>query len=122
MDQQKLNLALIQIYKTLGFTDQEIEKTFEDLTGIQQVATSNELLRILDKNEIESLNGLEQNSGPEMAAVLSRIVEKHQDNPEFSEKLQAAAKRVLDDHIAYLKSRGDDSQKSRIAQILAGVQ
>jgi len=122
MDQQKNNVALIRVYKILGLTTEEIEKTFEDLAGIQQIAASTELLRVLDKDEVDMLNGLEQSSGAERVATLEKIIGKHKNDPGFSEKMQAAAKSVMNDHISTLKSRGDESQRARIAQVLAGIE
>ena len=121
MDQQKINIALVQIYKVLQLTPEEIEKTFEDLAGIQQVAASTEILRVLDQNEVNELNGLEQIAGQERAAVLQKIIEKHKNDPGLSARIQASAANVLDEHIAFLQTRGNDEQKARIEQILAGL-
>jgi vacuolar-type H+-ATPase subunit H len=106
----------------LKFKPEEIKAALNDLTGIQQMAVFNELLKDLNENEIAALNSdFSQKTEPERNQMLEDLVKARRDNQEFKTRVQAAAKKVLDGHITYLKTRGDDNQKQIISQILSEV-
>jgi hypothetical protein len=120
--QNKIQNALSRVYEVLKFKPDEVKTALNDLTGIQQMAVFNELLKDLDENEVATLNNdFSQKTDSEKNQMLEDLVKARQNDQEFKARVQAAAKKVLDDHITYLKSRGDDTQKQAISQILSEI-
>ena len=117
MDNEKTKDSLLKIYQALNLTPKESQKNIEELAGVQQVAVLNELLKDLGASEIEAIN--KDSAAGANDELYKKIIETHKNDPAFMAKAQAAAKRILDQHIAYLKTRGDDAQKAKIAEILA---
>ena len=120
--QSNLKESLAKAYQILKFTPEEITEALGDLAGLQQLAVAAELLKDLSEEETKDLNTRfaampEDEKKKEIAA----IAQKRQGSDEFKAKAKAAAEKVLADHVAYLKTRGDDAQKAQIAQALAGI-
>jgi hypothetical protein len=113
--------ALTRVYSILKFTEAETDDALGDLAGIQQVAVATELVKMLNEEEIKTLNGLAEKSEVEKKAAMEQIVKVRATDSDFKYRAQAAAKKVLDEHIAYLKTRGDDNQKQAINKILAEI-
>jgi hypothetical protein len=93
-----------------------------DLAGVQQLAVSTELLKSLTENEVASLNkDFAVKSEEERKKLIEEIAKAYVSDEDFKSRAQAAAKKVFDEHIAYLKTRGDDGQKQAIAKILSEI-
>jgi polyribonucleotide nucleotidyltransferase len=119
---QKIQEALNKIYKILKFTEAETKDALSDLAGIQQVAVATELIKVLNADEVKTLNDLAQKTDEEKKAAMKQIAKAHENDEDFKSWAQAVAKKVIDDHIAYLKTRGDKDQKAEIAKILAEIE
>jgi hypothetical protein len=121
-DQKAIQGVLSRVYETLKFTSDEINGALNDLAGVQQLAVAAELLKSLTQAEVGKLNkDFAVKSEEERRATMEQIAKAHVADVDFKTRVQEAAKKVLDEHIAYLKTRGDDSQKAEIAKILAGI-
>jgi hypothetical protein len=120
-DMQKNENFLIRIYKALGFAPDEIKELGNSLAGAQQLAVSTELLRSFTDEEKRAINESAQKSDEEKKAVVDRIAKAHITDDDFKSRAQDEVKKVLDEHIAYLKTCGDTAQKAEIAKILAEV-
>jgi tRNA 2-selenouridine synthase SelU len=121
-DPKAIQDVLTRVYGLLKFTPDEVKGSINDLASIQQVAISTELIKDLTESEVADLNkDFESKSEAERKAAIEVVAKKRSANPEFLARVQAAAKKVLDEHIAYLKTRGDDGQKQEIAKILAEI-
>ena len=118
---QNTQSILNKIYSILKFSDKEARGALNDLANIQQVAAATELFKVLTKEEIETLNGLAQKSSEERNAEMEKLVKNHVVDNNLQSSMQAAAKKAIDEHIAYLKTRGDDNQKKEIAKLLAQI-
>ena len=113
---------LTKVYGILKFAPDEIRGALNDLAGIQQIAVFNELLKSLTEGEVAQLKAdFEAKSEDEKKTIIEGIAKAHSADPGFVAGVQAAAKRVLDEHVAYLKTRGDDGQKRQISQILEEI-
>jgi len=118
----KVVIALTRSYEILKMTPQEIKNALSDLTGIQQLAVSTELIRSLTEAEVAALNNdLAAKSVEGKQAMIEEIAKAHAADNDFKARAQAAIKKTLDDHIAYIKTRGDDTQKAEVAKILAEI-
>lgn len=113
--------ALTRAYSILKFTEAETVDALGDLAGIQQVAVATELVRVLNEDEIKTLNGLTEKSEAKRKEAMEQIAKSRATDPDFKSNAQAAAKKVLDEHIVFLKTRGDDNQKQAINKILAEI-
>jgi len=51
---------------------------------------------------------------------MDQIAQAHAADENFKVRMQSEIKKVIDEHIAYLKTCGDDGQKAEIAKVLAG--
>lgn len=121
-DPKTIQGALTRVYETLKFTPDEAKGALNDLAGLQQLAVSTELLKSLTESEVASLNkDFAAKTEDERKAMVEQIAKAHGTDKNFMAAAQAAAKKVLDDHIAYLKTRGDDVQKEAIGKILAEI-
>jgi len=113
---------LIRAYQILKFTPEEITEALGDLAGLQQLAAATELLKDLTEEEAKDLTtrfaALPED---EKKKEIEAIAQKRMANGDFKAKAQAAVGKVLADHVVYLKTRGDDTQKAQIAQELTGV-
>jgi hypothetical protein len=118
---QKINDTLVRVYEALKFTSEEVKGALNDLVGIQQIAVATELLKSLTESEVKTLNDLASKSDEEKKKTMEQIAQAHKDDKDFAGRARAAAKKVLDDHIAYLKTRGDEGQKEEIGKILAAI-
>ncbi len=121
MQNQQIQEALKKVYGILKFSDKEAQDSLNDLAGIQQVAVATELVKVLTEDEVKTLNELAQKSDEEKKALMEQIAKAHAADEGFKAAAQAAAKKVIDEHAAYLKTRGDDAQKAEIAKILAEI-
>lgn len=121
-DFKTIQSALVRVYETLGFTPQEVKEALNDLAGLQQLAVATELLRSLTEDEVKTINGAAQKTDEEKKAAMEQIAKAHAVDEDFKSRAQVAAKKVLDGHIAYLKTRGVEGQKAGIAKILAGIE
>jgi len=123
IDPKAIQGALTRVYETLKFTPDEAKGALNDLAGLQQLAVATELLKSLTEGEVAELNkDFAAKSEDERKAMIEEIAKAHGADIEFVAAAQAAAKKVLDDHIAYLKTRGDDSQKETIGKLLAEIE
>lgn len=120
-DSKAIQSALARVYEILEFTPDGATNALNDLAGIQQVAVATELVKVLTEDEVKTLNGLAQKSDEEKKAAMEQIAKAHAADENFKAASLSAAKKVLDEHIAYLKTRGDDAQKAEIAKILAEI-
>jgi hypothetical protein len=121
-DQKIIKNALTAVYETLKFAPDEIDGALSDLAGVQQIAITTEVLKSLTETEVAELNkDFAVKPELERKAMIERIAKTHAAEDDFKARVQSAAKKVLDEHIAYLKTRGDDRQKEAIAKILAEI-
>ncbi|MFA6376924.1 MAG: hypothetical protein WCX69_06010 [Candidatus Paceibacterota bacterium] len=121
-DPKEIQRVLTRVYETLKFVSEETKNALNDLAAVQQLAVSAELLKSLTETEVATLNSeLAAKSDEEKKALIEGIAKAHAADDDFKARAQVAAKKVLDDHIAYLKTRGDDAQKAEIAKILAEI-
>ena len=121
MENQQIQEKLKMVYAVLKFSENEAKEALSDLAGIQQVAVATELVKVLTEDEVKTLNDLAQKPDEEKKAAMEQIAKAHAADEGFKAAAQAAAKKVIDEHAAYLKTRGDDSQKAEIAQILGVI-
>jgi hypothetical protein len=77
---------------------------------------------VLNEEEVKTLNGLAEKSDEDKKVAMEQIAKAHAADEDFKSRAQAAAKKVLDEHIAYLKTRGDEGQKAEIAKILSEIE
>lgn len=124
VDNQNLKFknAFDRIYRILKFSDKEAQDAINDLAAIQQVAVAAELVKALTKEEAAELSAAAQKSDEEKKAIMEKIAKAHAGDENFKNAAQAAAKKVIDEHIAYLKTRGDEAQKAEIAKILTEIE
>ncbi|HOI96993.1 MAG TPA: hypothetical protein PLA19_00645 [Candidatus Pacearchaeota archaeon] len=106
----------------MEFTFDDIDATLKELAKIQQIAVSTAFLGVLTPEEIKAINDAAQKSSEEKKAIMEQIAKAHAGDENFKVRMQAEMKKVNDEHIAYLKTRGDDSQKAEIAKILAEIE
>jgi hypothetical protein len=122
MDNKKIKNALERVYGVLKFSPTETKETVNNIAELQQLAVAAELIGNLTESEKMSLgNDFMIKSEDEKIKIISQIFQGHGSNEDFLARAQAAAKKVLDDHIAYLKTRGDEAQKAEVAKIMAEV-
>ena len=122
MDNKKIKDALGRVYGILKFSPEEIKKTVNNIAGLQQLAVAAAVAGDLSENEKAALGkDFMAKSADEKIEIIDQIFQARGDNKDFLAKAQAAAKKVIDEHVAYLKTRGDDAQKAEIAKILEGV-
>jgi len=119
---QQIQEALTMVYIILKFTEAEAKDALNDLAGVQQVAVATELVKVLNEEEVKTLNGLAEKSDEDKKVAMEQIAKAHAADEDFKSRAQAAAKKVLDEHIAYLKTRGDEGQKAEIAKILSEIE
>jgi hypothetical protein len=122
MDNNKINDSLVSIYQTLKFTAKEIEEALDGLAKVQQMAISTELLKSLTKEEITLVNGSLQKTEAEKSVLIEQIAKDHVTDQDFRDRAEIAVRRELNEHLAYLKTRGDENQRSAIAAIAAGIE
>ena len=118
---QQMQEALKKVYTILKFSEEEVKDALNDLAGIQQVAVATELVKVLTEDEVKTLNDLAQKSDAEKKAAMEQIAKAHAGDENFKKATAEAAKRVVDEHAAYLKTRGDEAQKAEIAKILSEI-
>jgi len=118
-DTSKIKDCLVRIYGILEFTSEEVAAAMEKLAKIQQAAVSAAFLESLTPEEVKSINDAAQKSDQEKKAIIEQITQGHAVNEDFKNRTQAEIKKVISEHTAYLKTRGDDRQKNEIAKILA---
>jgi len=107
-------------YAVLSFTPEQIQKALGDLDGLRQLAVAKELAEDLAKEELGFLNELLANgSGRDLSKEMDAVLQKHQLSENFKLRARTAAETVLHDHIANLKTLGNDSQKQKLAAIFA---
>jgi hypothetical protein len=122
-DQKIIKNVLVRVYEALKFTPDEINGALNDLAGIQQLAMATELLKSLTETEVAELNkDFAVKRELERKVMIERIAKTHASEDDFKARVQSAAKKVLNEHIAYLKTRGDGAQKEAIAKILAEIE
>jgi hypothetical protein len=112
---------LMRVYKLLKFNSDEAKNALNGLAGTQQLAISAELLGSVTEDEVEVLNDAMQKNDGEKRIAIEQIAKAHENDGDFKFRARVAAKKVLDEHIAYLKTRGDEGQKAEIAKILAEI-
>ena len=122
-DPKIVQSALTRVYETLKLTLDGIKGSLNDLAGVQRLAVFTELLKSLTEAEVATLNTeLSTKTDEEKKSLIESIARAHAADADFKARAQAAAKAVLDDHIAYLKTRGDETQKEVITKILAEIE
>lgn len=119
MEKQSLQDSLKQVYAILKFTEEEANRALKDLASIQEIEVATELVKSFSPEEVKTINGLAAAAEEEKKAVMEKIAQAHAAEEDFRARAAAAAKKVLYEHIIYLKTRGDESQKAEIAKILA---
>ena len=119
---QQIQDMLRHIYSILEFTPDGVKNTFNDLAAMQQMAVSTELVKVLTEDEVKTLNEAAQKSDHEKKIIIEQLTRAHSGDQEFVTRSEVAARKVLDDHIAYLRTRGDDAQKAEISKILAEIE
>ena len=120
-NQNQKKEAFNRIYEVLKFTSDEAKTAIADLAAIQQVAIATELMKVLTEDEIKIITDLAQKSVEEKKTAMEQIAANHKNDAGFTVKAREAAKKVLGEHIEYLKTRGDEAQRAEIAKILAGI-
>jgi len=121
MENKNIQKSLKEVYVILKFSDKEAQDALNDLAAIQQVAVAAELVKTLTEEEAAELNAAAEKSDEEKKAVMEKIAKARAGDENFKNAAQAAAKKVIDEHIAYLKTRGDEAQKAEIAKILGEI-
>jgi|GEM_PF-963365 hypothetical protein len=122
-DPKEIQRVLTRVYETLKFVSKETKSALNDLAAVQQLAVSTELLKSLTEAEVTVLNNeLTTKTDEEKKTLIERIAKAHATDEDFRARAQVAARKVLNDHITYLKTRGDDVQKTEIAKILAEIE
>jgi hypothetical protein len=121
MESNNIEMILKRVYGILKFSEAEAKDALNDLAGIQQVAVATELVKVLTEDEVKTLNGLAQKTDSERKTAMEQVAKAHAADEGFKKAAAAAAKKVIDEHIAYLKTRGDEAQKAEIAKILAEI-
>ncbi|MFA6376792.1 MAG: hypothetical protein WCX69_05340 [Candidatus Paceibacterota bacterium] len=116
MQNQQIQDALNRVYLILKFTEVEAKNAVQDLASIQQVAIATEFLKSLTNDEV---NILAQKTDTEKKMIMEQFAKAHTADEDFKSRASAAARDVLNEHFAYLKTRGDDSQKTEISKILS---
>jgi len=119
-DTPKIKDCLARIYEILEFTSDEIAAAMKELAKIQQAAVSTAFLEALAPEEIRAINDAAQKSDDEKKLIMDQIAQAHAADENFKVRMQSEIKKVIDEHIAYLKTCGDDGQKAEIAKVLAG--
>ncbi len=112
--------TLSRVYQILEFSPEMIKTTLGELGAMQQIAIFTELVGVLTEKEADELNAAAEKSDEEKKAVMEKIAKARANDEGFKNAARAAAKKVIDEHIAYLKTRGDEAQKAEIAKILGG--
>lgn len=111
-----------QVYSILKFSPKEAQAALNDLAGISQSAIMAEMMGDLSKDEIVEL---EKCFLPENAAgkkeMIERAVRKHFLKKEFIVKAEIVSEKVWREYAAYLRSLGNDEQREKIGQMLAGI-
>ncbi len=120
-DTPKIKDCLARIYEILEFTSDEIAAAMKELAKIQQAAVSTAFLEALAPEEIRAINDAAQKSDDEKKLIMDQIAQAHAADENFKVRMQSEIKKVIDEHIAYLKTCGDDGQKAEIAKVLAGL-
>ena len=120
-DTPKIKDCLASIYEILEFTSDEIAAAMKELAKIQQAAVSTAFLEALAPEEIRAINDAAQKSDDEKKLIMDQIAQAHAADENFKVRMQSEIKKVIDEHIAYLKTCGDDGQKAEIAKVLAGL-
>lgn len=121
-DIQKITNSLTRVYEILEFTPDEIKDAISDLGKAQQLAVAAELLKSLTANEAKAISDAAQKTDEEKRALMERIAKTRAADEDFKSRAQEAAKKVLDEHIAHLKSGGDGEQKETIVRILKEIE
>jgi len=121
-DSEAIIDALTRAFEILKFAPDKIEAALNDIAGLQQMAVSTELLKVLSQGEVEALNKeFESKSDEEKKTMMEAIVKDHSSDPAFVTAAQTAAQKVFDEQIAYLKTLGDSSQQEAVAKVLAEI-
>ena len=118
-DIQKINDCVARIYEILEFAPEQIEELKGDLAKAQQAAAAAEMLKNLTQDELKSIDEAAQKSDEDKKAAIEQIVKLRAADKNLKQAAAIAAKKVLDEHIDYLKTQGDEAQKAEIAKILA---
>lgn len=121
IQENNIQQTLKKVYSILNFKEEEAEAAVKGLAGIQQMALLTELIKVLTDDEVNTINNLGEASDVEKRAVMDKIVKAHEGDAVFRAKAKEATKGVIKKYIAYLQTRGDDSQKAQISQALAGL-
>jgi hypothetical protein len=122
MNNLSIQNTLEKAYHVLGFSLDETKKALSELAALQLLAATSELANDMAEDEAAEFGEkIAHADDEERQSMVKSLIDKRNGNVVFQEKIKAAAKKVLDDYAAYLKTRGDDSQKAQIAQILAEI-
>lgn len=119
---QNISDALSRVYQVLKFSPETIKTTLGELGATQQIAIFTELVDVLTEKEAADLAAAAEKSDEEKKGVMEKIAKARVNDEGFKSAARAAAKKVIDEHIAYLKTRGDEVQKAEIAKILAEIE
>ena len=119
--EDKIQDILSQTYKILKLNDAEIKSSLNNISILQQLAISTELLKSFTEKEIDIVSNLKGGTDADKKTAANLIAKEHAGDQDFAGRAQDAVKKVLDNHIAYLKTRGDDQQKAEISKVLAEI-
>jgi len=115
---QMISDVLLRAYETLKFSPEEAKNALNDLAGLQQMAIMTELMKDLTKEEVAGLNkNFPSKSDEDKKKEVEYLFKNRYSEEEFKNKIETTIKKVLDDHLAYLKSRGNE----QVDQILAEI-
>lgn len=120
-NQFNIENILAKAYGILKMPPDEIKIVLNDLGSLQRAAVLAELIKGLNEAEIKELAAVANNPEDRGKLVMEKIAVIHKDDADFGIRAQGAAKGILNDHINYLKTQGDDAQKAEIAKILAEI-
>jgi len=109
-------------YRVLKFTPEEIQQTFDSLADLEQLLLMNVLLKSLNKEEIVSLNkNFADATEDGKKKIIEEIIDARKHDKNFMDQICTVAAKTANDHIIFLKGRGDDAQKQEVAKVMAEI-
>jgi len=121
MEKQHIEEVLKHAYSILGFSESEATSVLNGLAKAQQLAVAAELIDDMSADEAKAFGILMQGADDERKTLLDRFVKPRLVDEGFKSRMHAVTSKVLDEHVVYLKTRGDSNQKAAIAKLLAAL-
>jgi len=122
IDTKKIKDVLARAYQVLDFSADEIEQTTGDLLKTCQNEASAEMLKILTEDDIATLSDVAEKDNDEKAKAMQQITQNHKNDENCKNLVEGAFKKVIGEHIDYLKTCGTEEQSEAIAEILSELE